>query len=368
MEESSDQEFTAGLVTIGIPAYNAEDFLEATIHSVLNQTYRELEIIVVDDGSKDATSEIVERFVRLDKRVRLIRIPNSGVGAARNFAIKDAKGKYFAPLDADDIWEPDKIRIQVEAMEKGGKDFGMVYCLSNAIDESGDFMNHCPWWRIEGDVWNALLFRNFIGCASVPLFRTELIRKRGGYLTRKEQGSVQGCEDWDAALRVAAISKVALVPEYLVGYRQRTASMSENYSGMAASYEVLLERARAERPGTPKSYFGWSASNFYVHMLMQAYADGEYQTVLSWLPRILAADPVLWTVPMIYRIATVSIAVVWFGIPWKPRKDKERTELGEGMLSRLGWKKSLWILADSVEKHRWSCVYPEGLPDDSTTH
>lgn len=362
--EIRETSYIAGMITVAIPAYNAEQFLEAAVQSALNQTWKNLEVIVVDDGSTDSTFDIAKRMAALDDRVRVIQAENGGVGEARNRALHEARGEYFAPLDADDLWEPEKLSKQVSAMEAGGQETGMAYCLSNAVDVQGNFLNRCPWWRVEGDVGEALLYRNFIGCASVPLFRTALLKAQGGYLTRKEQGGVQGCEDWDAALRVAAVSKTALVADFLVGYRQIPASMSTNYAGMARSYEIFLKRAREILPSTSEDVFRWSASNFYVYMLMKAYAEGHYAQVLSWLPRIVAADPLLLWVPMIYRVGVVSIAVVWFGVPWKPRKGRKRKE--RNRKSRAPWerKKGHWVLADSVENYRWSRVYPTGFPDE----
>jgi glycosyltransferase involved in cell wall biosynthesis len=95
---------------------------------VLAQTYQEIEIIVVDDGSSDATSAIVEEFVARDARFHLIRQRNAGVGAARNTAIRKARGKYIAPLDADDFWFPEKLEKQVACMEQSGHRTGLVYC------------------------------------------------------------------------------------------------------------------------------------------------------------------------------------------------------------------------------------------------
>jgi glycosyltransferase involved in cell wall biosynthesis len=106
------------LVSVIIPAFDAADHISQALNSALSQTYEAIEVIVVDDGSSDATSSIVEEFVRRDTRVRLIRQNNAGVGAARNTAIEESRGEYIAPLDADDFWFPQKLEKQVACMER----------------------------------------------------------------------------------------------------------------------------------------------------------------------------------------------------------------------------------------------------------
>ena len=93
-------------------------------------------MIVVDDGSSDATGAIVEEFVARDARFQLVRQSNAGVGAARNTAIRKARGKYIAPLDADDLWFPEKLEKQVACIEQCGDETGLVYCWSTSIDRA----------------------------------------------------------------------------------------------------------------------------------------------------------------------------------------------------------------------------------------
>ena len=130
---------TRGLVSVIIPAFNAAEYIRQTLHSVLAQTYQSLEVIVVDDGSEDGTGAIVEEFVEKDARVQLVTQCNAGVGAARNTAIRMARGEYIAPLDADDVWFPEKLEKQVACMEQYGEETGMVYCWSIRVDKDGEF-------------------------------------------------------------------------------------------------------------------------------------------------------------------------------------------------------------------------------------
>jgi glycosyltransferase involved in cell wall biosynthesis len=103
---TSQNNLNQPLVSVIIPAYNAENFIAKTLESVLSQTYQNIEVLVVDDGSTDTTAEIVKSFVQKDSRVSLLQQSNAGVAAARNLAIEKSKGEYIAPIDADDIWYP----------------------------------------------------------------------------------------------------------------------------------------------------------------------------------------------------------------------------------------------------------------------
>ena len=106
------------LVSVIVPAYNVEPFLAETLASVQWQTYREFEVIIVDDGSTDRTSEIVQQFVEKDARFILLRQPNANMAAARNAALKQARGEWVAFLDADDAWLSEKLAAQLDLLEQ----------------------------------------------------------------------------------------------------------------------------------------------------------------------------------------------------------------------------------------------------------
>ena len=105
-----------GRVSVIIPAYNAAATVERTIASVLNQSYTNLEVLVVDDGSTDETAALVQQMVDVAGRIRLLQKPNGGLVSARNHGIAHATGEFIAPVDADDLWHPQKIAKQVALM------------------------------------------------------------------------------------------------------------------------------------------------------------------------------------------------------------------------------------------------------------
>ena len=230
-------------------------------------------MIVIDDGSKDHTPDIVADYARRDSRIRLVNQPNSGVGVARNRGIAEASGVFIAPLDADDVWYPQKLEKQVASLERGGEEWGFAYCWSKSINERGEAFIPLAHWPIRGKAFYALIYKNFIGNASVPLFRTSAVREVGGYRTRAEQGGVQGCEDWDFTLRVAAKYLVDEVSDYLVGYRQISSTMSSDVLGMAKSYEFIMSELRRELSADSKEAHGLVSGTvlqlFVAHRILQ---------------------------------------------------------------------------------------------------
>lgn len=132
MTSLTDDSSHPPLVSVVMPAYNAESYIAATLRSVLGQSYRHFEVLVVDDCSRDGTAEVVRALSAEDPRIRLIRLDkNFGAPAGpRNIGVRQARGRWVAFLDADDIWHPDKLKIQLDVLSRTGAKF----CSSKMID------------------------------------------------------------------------------------------------------------------------------------------------------------------------------------------------------------------------------------------
>jgi glycosyltransferase involved in cell wall biosynthesis len=280
------------LVSVILPAYNAAGFIGETLDSVLAQTLSSLEVLVIDDGSQDDTNAIVDRLAREESRVRVVHQENAGVGAARNAGIRSARGTYIAPIDADDLWSPHKLEKQVARMEECGDETGMVYCWSDLIDGTGRSVGASRPYRIEGRITRALIVRNILANASVPLFRAKALSDVGGYLTRDQQGGAQGCEDWDLALRVAERHEVRVVPEVLIAYREVPSGLRFRANAMRRSYEIMCDRVRARNPDLPTSLLRWSAGRFHQYLASLAYKQGDHASAVRHTLRAIVSDPV----------------------------------------------------------------------------
>ena len=242
-------------MSVVIPAYNARDTLSATLDTVRSQTYRELEIIVVDDGSTDDTAELVRRVSAHDARVRLLQQENQGVAAARNLAISSANGPYIAPIDADDLWHPRKIELQMQVFRKSAVPLGFVYAWSRRIDEHGFAMADQGEPDFQGNVFPQLLAYNFLNNASVAIFRRDSLIAIGGFDTSMQRSGAHGAEDLALALAIAEREPIGVAPCYLVGYRQIPGTMSADGLRMRRSMEIVLSEMEDDRPDLPASLF-----------------------------------------------------------------------------------------------------------------
>ncbi len=302
------------LVSVIIPAYNAERLIDRTLTSVLNQTYRHLEVWVVDDGSRDRTPDIVRQFAERDPRVHLLQQVNGGVAAARNFGIQHAQGEFIAPIDADDLWYPENLAKQVDCAIAGGANVGVVYSWSVYIDEADALLGGVRAFTIAGDVLLTLLCHNFIGNASASLIRRCCLESVGGYNSEFRAQSAQGCEDWDLYLRLAEDYAFGVVPEFLVGYRKLQTSMSQDYTAMAKSYCLVLESAKQRQPQLPDRLVRLSKGNFFMYLAFEADRVSDACNTLVWISRALRSDPITPLIrPSLYRLVLKNIWGAWQG-------------------------------------------------------
>lgn len=278
------------LVSVIVPAYNAEAFIGQTLNSILSQTYKNIEVLVVNDGSQDRTAEIVKLIAQRDQRVILLQQANAGVAAARNLAIKKSRGEYIAPIDADDIWYPEKLKKQVQSMLQAEPSVGLVYAWSVSINEEGLLTGGYNASSLEGKVYTSLVYGNILGNASVPLIRRTCLEKVGYYNCQLKEQNAQGCEDRDIYLRIAEYYQFQVVPEFLVGYRSTMSSMSCDCTSMANSHNLVLADVQQRHPEIPSNIYQWSSSNFYMYLAGQSRRCGDHWSTLSCLYKALQID------------------------------------------------------------------------------
>lgn len=236
-------------VTAVIPAYNAEATLDETLRSVRAQTHRALEILIVDDGSRDRTVEIALAHAKVDPRIRLLRQTNGGVAAARNRGVDEARSALVAPVDADDLWAPTKIERQVAALRRGGTSVALVYTWSALIDADSRVVGFGDRSRDEGDVLGRMCRGNLVGNGSAALMRRAAVLEAGGYSTGLRARDAQGCEDLLLYCRMAARHRFAVVPDFLTGYRQGHETMSRDLMRMRRSWHLVATELRQSHPG-----------------------------------------------------------------------------------------------------------------------
>lgn len=178
-------------------------------------------------------------------------------------------------------------------MDAGGEQMGFAYCWSEKIDPEGRVITGAFPADAQGSVLSELLLRNFVGNASVPLFRTSALRELGLYLSRDEQHGMQGCEDWELLLRLAEKYLVGVVQETLVKYRLAPGCMSLDARGMGKSYECAMALVRQRNPALPPSLFRSSSANFYSYLVAKCCNAQDPSGCLWSLGKALKADPML---------------------------------------------------------------------------
>ncbi|HEY9796728.1 MAG TPA: glycosyltransferase [Leptolyngbyaceae cyanobacterium] len=228
------------LISVVIPVYNNETTIQETIESVLSQSFSDLELIVINDGSQDSTLKIVSSI--LDPRLKVFSYPNAGLAATRNRGVSHASGEYISFIDADDLWTPDKLEAQFKALQANPQ-AAVAYSWTDWIDQSGQFLRPGGHISVNGDVYAKLLVRDFVESGSNPLIRAEALAEVGGF-----DESLPAVEDWDMWLRLAARYEFVCVPSPQILYRVSSSSMSSNVWKMEAGSLRVIERAFAVAP------------------------------------------------------------------------------------------------------------------------
>lgn len=192
--DKRDRDFKMTKVSIIMPCFNSGRYLQEAVESALNQSFQDLEVVVVDDGSVDAdTRRALDQIAEID-RVRLLKQHNQGPSSARNLGIRESVGEYFLPLDADDLIEPDYVAQAVKVMDSV-PEAGIVYCRADFI---GDLEGP---WELPCFSWSQILVHNMIFNAS--LFRKADWESVGGY----DESMLDGREDHDFVLRILGLSR-----------------------------------------------------------------------------------------------------------------------------------------------------------------
>ena len=233
-------------ISVIIPAYNAQHTILETIESVQQQTFKELEIIVINDGSTDQTLDKVKSIK--DSRILVFDYPNSGASIARNRGISKASGDYISFIDADDLWTKDKLEKQLTALQNNPQasvSYSWIAIMLENKESSADRVSYFPGKKVffEGNIYSQLLLENFIANGSNILAKKEAIAS-----IEKFDSSLKIGEDWDFYLRLAAKYCYVLVPEHQVIYRKSSTSLSTDVSNMEKDSLRIIERAYQNAP------------------------------------------------------------------------------------------------------------------------
>lgn len=288
-------------VAVIMPVYNASSTIEASLRSVLAQTHKILDVVVVDDGSRDATATVVNAIAAQDRRVRLIRQHNGGVARARNTGIAATSADFIASIDADDLWHPTKIEKQLRALIAAGDAAALAYSPFRRIDEEGRVLGDQIFSGVSGWVHHRHLISNFIGNGSSVLMRRSCVMEIGGYDHRLREAGLQGAEDWWSQLLMTRGWQVACAQEFLVGYRRSPAAMSVDKERIERARIVLLDRIAAMEPPPPPLLLGAARSAAYGALARWRLRMGRRSAAAQALLAAAQAAP-LFTLRRLMRV------------------------------------------------------------------
>lgn len=234
------------LISVLMPVYNCDEYAQAAVDSILNQTFQDFEFIIIDDGSNDRTAEIVKAAATRDPRIKVISRENRGIVPSLNEALEVATGELIARMDGDDISLPDRFRRQVDYLRKH-PDCGLVGTQIMFMDPDGRPIAPMPNPVDHEGIVQTMLEGNESVSHPTVLFRAGVARSIGGYSNQYKHA-----EDIDFFLRMAEATKVANMPDLLLHYRQHAKSIgrTQTVAQADAHYRAICDAAA--RTGKPK--------------------------------------------------------------------------------------------------------------------
>ncbi|MBP0012702.1 MAG: glycosyltransferase [Roseofilum sp. SBFL] len=250
------------LISVIIPAYNSEKTIAETVESVLKQTFADFELIVINDGSTDGTLEVLSRIQ--DPRLKVFSHPNAGSNPSRNRGFAQSSGEYIAFLDADDLWTPDKLEAQLNALQENPQ-AAVAHSWCNLIDESSKFLSRGGYCTANGDVYPHLLLVDILENGSNPLIRREALNKVGAF-----DESLPAGQDWDLYLRLAAQYHFITVERPQISYRISSHSLSSNVVKLESGCLQVITKAFNQAPDVLQYLKPYTLGNLYNYLIYKA--------------------------------------------------------------------------------------------------
>ncbi len=340
-------------ISVIIPAYNASKTIFATIESCLGQTLPPLEIIVVDDGSSDGTSEVA---ASISDAVKVFRKENGGPASARNFGARMARGKWLAMLDADDMWHPTKLERQIA--HDDSDDVGLIHCFADHSDpDTPEYLSFESLWK-----------RNFIINSSV-LVRNTAFQELGGF---DKDPKIISVEDYNLWLRLAASNwKIKTCREILVNYR-RGVGISSNthkfYNACLCNVVSISKRMQISTKSINSKllevYTAYGDAARYENNL--PLAREAYMNAMRIKPNMknmakLALCQLPISTMITKRQTTESLGDEFSSSPQKQESDQYRIDF-------CGHRPRLVVIVDTEEEFDWNLVPSNSTSVESLKH
>ncbi len=264
------------VVSVVVSTYNRQKKLARALLSAINQSLKDIEIIVVDNASTDGTEELVRQFH--DPRVRYIRHEaNAGGGAARNTGIRAAGAEYIALLDDDDQWSPQKLEKQIAKMRQAPVQTGLVYVGTEIYDEHKSIVRQVNHPHYRGEVYQQLLLGTILGSVTSVLVKKECFIKSGLF-----DETLTSCQDWDMWLRIAQHFEFDFVDEILARINMHGEQISMDFSAMIPGRTRMVEKHWLEFEQHPDIFVVHLKRIGKLHFL-----NGTWKEGLTWFAKAI---------------------------------------------------------------------------------
>lgn len=294
--------YIAGLVSVIVPVYNREHLVQNTIDSILGQTYPDVEIVAINDGSTDNSLEVLRACAAKNPgKVVVIDQPNAGQVRARNCGIVKAQGEFIAFLDSDDTWEPEKLALQIPLFRDR---IGLVYCGIHEVDIHGRILKTVPCdAKLRGDIYEHLLVRNRMTGGTVVVSRHAL--ESVGLFDER----LNAAENWDLWIRIAQEYETDFVDQPLVRYLKHEGNMSSNAKTMTDATLAILQKHIGD--GTSrrvhKHTMKLAYANYYYNLAVLHFSAEDYRHAYRLFLRC-------WTHKPLYADSAVRMLRMMLGV------------------------------------------------------
>jgi glycosyltransferase involved in cell wall biosynthesis len=292
--------------TVVIPCYNCSSTIVETLESAVKQTIRDIEILVIDDGSTDESAEIVTQYARSEPRLKLIRQANAGVSASRNRGIADGRGSFIAFLDSDDLWDPAYLETHARRFE-ADPFLGISFSVAKIMRADGQDTGQVSRPKLHDLTPAEMLATNPCTTASAIVVRRATLDEAGLFDT-----SLRRAEDQEWLFRVALTKwKVEGDPSPLVSYRQSEEGLSSNLSSMYESYVQMLAKARTLDPVLVDQHSKLASARMLRYLARRALrVDHSRVRAQHYVIRALREEPAIILYEPKQTVATLVAAFI----------------------------------------------------------
>jgi glycosyltransferase involved in cell wall biosynthesis len=318
---SNDSGLAVKTVSVIVPVYRVERYIAETVQSILNQTYPDFELLIIDDESPDQSIQICQHFS--DQRIRIIHQKNRGLAGARNTGIRHATGKYLAFLDSDDLWLPQKLEKHVLHLEHH-PDVGVSFSRSAFIDEHGKPLGIYQMPKLTDITAGHLFCRNPIGNGSAVVIRREVLQEI------KFQDNVYGTvedfyfddrfrqsEDIECWLRIALQTnwEIAGIPDALTLYRLNSGGLSANLIKQYRAWEKIIEKTQDYNPDFIRDWGDKARAYQLRYLARRAVSQRDGQVAVELVNQALATDAGILLAEPLRTLLTVGAAYLLWAMP-----------------------------------------------------